>query len=361
MRCILITLITILTTIITPLRSDAQRFVVADATERFPLGGASILTPGGAVSGITDIEGVYREPFTLPIRVSCPGYEEATVTAATDTVFLTPHNYQLSEVVIEPVDRPVMRLNCYVREYCTISFGTDTILMVGEYMADFFMTEKKVKGFSHGDTFPDITVRKRRKEHRNAAGLDSISKSGRDDEFLSWAPLFTLNPQKFTVTDSLAAGVPEIKQGKYGPLSATRLSDDRLVIETDALANKKDHHYSPWFLKLIGFTIDATQMHGRSIYLVNERGEYGPATLQMSSKTIEMTINSKWVKRELHTKEPVKSYSIVEIYPVGIEYLTPEEAKEARENPSQTEIVRPPMAPAFVPEIQRVMDYNPED
>ena len=77
-------------------------------------------------------------------------------------------------LVVVPVDRPVLNLKCYIREYTTAAFGNDTIHMFGEYMADYFLVEQKVKGFKT-DNKPKVRASRKRIRHKNASGLDSTA------------------------------------------------------------------------------------------------------------------------------------------------------------------------------------------
>ena len=55
---------------------------------------------------------------------------------------MTPDTFELQEVVVDPVDKPVLKLRCYIREYTTGTYGNDTIQLFGEYMADYFCLKK---------------------------------------------------------------------------------------------------------------------------------------------------------------------------------------------------------------------------
>jgi len=324
----------------------AKAFVVADAEDHQPLGGATLLSANGVILGFSDSDGVFGNSISdFPVSIHCLGYEETKLSASVDTVFMTPKTFELSEVVINPVDRPVLKLNCYIREYTTAAFGNDTVMLFGEYMADYFLAEKKVKGFNPNNRTPYIRVKRQRIRYKNSEGLDSIARPTEDEELISWVSICSVNPKGATLPDSIMNGSTGVVQGKFGEFSTTRLTGNKMIYSRDILADHKDHHWSPWFLKVIGFTIDTTEMLAKDIFLVDENGNYGPNTLQMATYTMEMTVKSKWVKKAFHTKEPIKTYSVIEVYPISSRYLTQPEAKELEWENSQRDITPAPQAP----------------
>lgn len=133
---------------LTSVGAFAFSLVVAGGDDRLPLAGAPLMTANGTIKGLTDERGaIALTEAELPATVRYMGYDDATLTTATDTVFLSPRAFELSEMVVQPEDRPVLKLRCYIREYTTAAYGTDTLQLFGEYMSDYFLPAKKVKGF----------------------------------------------------------------------------------------------------------------------------------------------------------------------------------------------------------------------
>ena len=160
----------------------AFSLVVAGGDDRQPLAGAPLMTANGTIKGLTDERGAIElTEADLPATVRYMGYDDATLTAAADTVFLSPRAFELSEMVVQPEDRPVLKLRCYIREYTSAAYGTDTLQLFGEYMSDYFLPAKKVKGFKSNTA--TIRVQRQRMRHKNAEGLDSISRPTDEDEF----------------------------------------------------------------------------------------------------------------------------------------------------------------------------------
>ena len=340
----IIRLIVLLALCIAPYRAAANIFI-ADSIDHAPLPGSSLVLPDGTILGITDDNGaIDLQCTTLPFTVRCMGYAEKSVDAISDTVFLAPRNFMLPGLVVVPVDRPVLNLKCYIREYTTAAFGNDTIHMFGEYMADYFLVEQKVKGFKT-DNKPKVRASRKRIRHKNASGLDSTAIPGQNGIFMSWLAICSIDPAGKTVPDSVMNGHTMSTAGQYGVLSSMRLSDNRLMTTRDALANRKDHHWSPWIFKLLGLTTDVKDLRSNSIHIIDDRNTYSPRNLQMASFTIEMTMKGKWIKKIFHSSEPITCYSIIEIYPTEAIHLTAVDAKETRNDDSAVEIMPSPMAP----------------
>lgn len=331
--------------ILVPLSIYANNIIFVDKSDRQPISGVSIITGNGTIIGLTDNNGSFDcTPDVLPLKIRCIGYEERTLDSIIDTLYLYPKSYELAEILVTPVDRPILKINCYIREYTTATYSGDTIQMFGEYMADYFLNEKKSKGFRQSNT-PYVRAKRLRARYRNGAGLDSIAKPSENDEFLSWIDLCSIDPEHHTLPDSVLNGATNNIMGKYGQFSSSRIFNNKFIYSRDILANHKGHHWSPWFFKLIGFTIDTSKMLSKDIFLIDDHGGYGPNTLQMATYTMEMTIKGKWIKKAFNTKDPIKSYSIVEVYPIESQYLTVQEAKDLEWDYSQKEIIRSPLAP----------------
>lgn len=308
----IIRLIVLLALCIAPYRAAANIFI-ADSIDHAPLPGSSLVLPDGTILGITDDNGaIDLQCTTLPFTVRCMGYAEKSVDAISDTVFLAPRNFMLPGLVVVPVDRPVLNLKCYIREYTTAAFGNDTIHMFGEYMADYFLVEQKVKGFKT-DNKPKVRASRKRIRHKNASGLDSTAIPGQNDIFMSWLAICSIDPAGKTVPDSVMNGHTMSTAGQYGVLSSMRLSDNRLMTTRDALANRKDHHWSPWIFKLLGLTTDVKDLRSNSIHIIDDRNTYSPRNLQMASFTIEMTMKGKWIKKIFHSSEPITCLSLIHI------------------------------------------------
>ena len=96
-----------------------------DAVDNGPVTGAAVFTASGAIVGMTDDKGEIEisDARAWPILIRCLGYKPATCDSYRSTVSMQPESYQLHEVVVTPVDRPVARILCYFREYIIMLRG----------------------------------------------------------------------------------------------------------------------------------------------------------------------------------------------------------------------------------------------
>ncbi len=324
--------------------------VVVDSTDSKPLGGATLSSADGIILSITDVEGRAPSPQSFPYDVRCLGYSPLTVEAACDTVRLAPTAIELAGFTVTPGERPITLVRAYIREYSSAATSTDTLQLFSEYMADFFLTEKKVKGFSTKPQSPKVRSLARRMRYRNSEGRDTVANDD-DAGMLVWVELTSLEPERHILGDSLLAGFPEIRRGEYGTSVVRTFRSPTYTRTLDALATHKDHHWEPWLLKMLGLSVDVTEMVRSERFLVDEGGEYGPASLAVSSFSMRMLLKGKWMKKAFHSKEPVALYSTIDIYPVSVRFLTREEALEERGDKTPLPIVPAPQAPeipAFV-------------
>lgn len=129
--------------------ANANKIIVVDADDRMPLQGATVFSRGGTILGITDNNGEIEisSDKDYPLQISCMGYDPMIAGKSLSTVLMSPATYQLKEVVVTPAERPVERVICYMREYLTGVAGKDTVIYYNEHIADYFLTDGKVKGF----------------------------------------------------------------------------------------------------------------------------------------------------------------------------------------------------------------------
>lgn len=105
-------------------------------------------TQDGDFSAVPDSE--------YPITICCMGYEPLTISYPENKEWqLKPLFYELSEVVVNPAKRNVLKQTFYIREYYSLSSNTDTITYFIEHMAERFVPISKDGKFG-GKTSPRI-------------------------------------------------------------------------------------------------------------------------------------------------------------------------------------------------------------
>lgn len=325
----------------------AGQTVVVDSEDGGVIAGASVFSASGAVAGISGSDGRVPEQSikSFPVTVRSLGYEPVTLTAPTDTVRLRSSFISLPEVAVNEKTRDVLRQVCYVREYLGITTGTDTTMIFAEYMVDYFIPRHKLKKYKFHDT-PTVLCRR----NYERFGNDSIAVNDPDAEALSFLQFATADSTRFDEIESLrnlAAGNDTV-MGKYNVKRIIRKTDKGYYITHDMLADDKDHTLSPWIFKMLGLTMDMTDVLSTAGYNRNGTGRYGPEDMAFMSQTIRATARGKWFKKWLKTKDPIEISAYYEVYPIDYEYLTAEESKAMeKETRYLDHITVPPTAPAL--------------
>lgn len=333
---------------------------VVDAVDNDPVPGAAVFTASGAIIGMTDDKGEIEisDARAWPILIRCLGYEPATGDSYRSTVSLQPETYQLHEVVVTPVDRPVARILCYFREYISVATASDTITYFNEHMGDFFTTETKVKGFKapRSPRFVLSSLHARKSDNK---GLDSIFRPDYRDDTFAWEGMLQMPRGRVDINERIAAGAnADTIAGKYGIKSLIRKNGAILSTRTDLLADSKNHVMSPFIFKMLGLTIDFTEVQGAWIVNIGDRNTYAASDVISGTFSLKAIAKGKWFKKAFETDSPVEVYTYYEIYPVDVEHLTAEEAKEMLDTkPSGVRMQRSPLAPPLSPACQRMVDY----
>ncbi|MDE7393984.1 MAG: hypothetical protein K2M80_05880, partial [Muribaculaceae bacterium] len=206
MKILLINLIFLLI----PVLGKAKELVVVEMTDNTPLQGATVIGKSGLIVGLTNEKGEITSPpvSQYPLTIQYIGFKPVTIDAHTDTIALTPAEYSLSEIVVNPCERPIKRMTFYAREYASGATGSDTLQLFTEYMFEAFLVDSntKVKGYKKKDSNLRLKNLKRYARYMNASGLDSIAKPDENDEItlLSWKDILTVPNYKITVDSSLS-------------------------------------------------------------------------------------------------------------------------------------------------------------
>lgn len=314
-----------------------NRIIVADISDRYPVTGATAINRDGMIVGFSDANGAIAVSSTdFPVTLRSMGYESKEIYESMDTLFLTPATYPLSEVTVSAGERPISRVTAYAREYCSGITSTDTLQMYSEYMLEYFFADGKVKGFKKQHESPHVLAVKRYANISTSQCPDSIFQPKEDDEitFLSFMTnLASLPNSKIIAPAEFANGAKGIEvQGKYGVEKRLLYKPELFVINTDFLANYKDHSWSPWFFKMLGMTTDINEFDSSYIYRRNESHKYGINDLVSGRYNLKMLARGKGFKHILKVKEGIDINCLIEQYPVSVEHLTLEEYNECKKD-----------------------------
>ena len=314
---------------LTPVFSQKR---LVDASDSSPIPAASVFDALGNMVGLTTADGVLPEisVSVYPITISCIGYEQLVVKSADEKkLAMTPTVYNLAELVVVPVKRNILKQTFYVREYFSMCNSTDTITFFSEHMANRFLPATKDAKFK-GSSSLRILGSKNYSRYQ-LFGKDSIVTDPKS-AFPSMLNVFELNKEDVVAPKSFrnqgTANKLYEKSSKSG-MSLIQKQNDQTFIQTeDMLADTKDHKFSPWALKLLGFTMDFKQYYSSHSYRINEKGVYNSNDLVEASFVIEADGKGKYLRKALKSEKPIIIRSMAELYVVDCEYLTKEEAKE---------------------------------
>lgn len=325
-----------------------QRVTVTDSSDRTPVIAATVFAQSGNILGITDNNGTLAgiSASDYPLTVRCIGYEPATCAAGQPEIALTPATYALGEVTVTPDDRPVMRMICYIREYSSGATPTDTIQYFAEHTADLFIPiPKKVKGLKSKIVFRPLASRHYDRT-ANSRGVDSVSCRATPRDDISWFQLVGMPVNDLDETEAIRSGArTDSVMGKHSRRSLMRRTPQAYTVLNDYLSDKKDHRESPLFFKLLGFTLDLTELSTNTAYRPNDSGHYGPADILSSTMALDILGRGKWIKKAFDSDAPVAMHGYFEIYPMSTEYLTVDEANELWRNaPTDVTVTPAPQA-----------------
>lgn len=351
------------------LSSFGEKNIIVDALDGSLIEGATILGESGLILGLSDENGRINEPPAnqYPISIRNVGYEPTILEKSVDTIRLVPAVYSLNEIVINPNERPIKRVICFAREYATGATNSDTLQFYSEYMLESFLkdADKKVKGYKSGDASPKVRNKRQYARITNAQGLDSVARPKDDDEItlLSWKEMLEVPDYKFHERKEISEGAKGVAvMGKYGPAYIFRKQNDIYSMTTDHLSEYKDHKWSPLFLKLLGMTIDADNMQSCLAYKVNDSGDYSFDDFIYSTYSIHLLAKGKLFKKIFHTDQPIEMDTYIELYPISMTYITPEEYKELRaekqEIPFQEALNQQPLPEGVKKIIERIENRN---
>ena len=335
---------------------DAQKRVI-DAVNHSPVAAASIFDATGTMVGFTWSDGEFSEvpESAYPVTLRCIGYEQLVIERPEDKTWeMTPMTYELEEVVIVPVKRNILKQTFYVREYFSMSSETDTVTFFSEYMADRFVPTSKDAKFG-GDSKLRI-LESRQYAHYQLFGQDSIT-TNPETMFPSMATIFEPIDKEIVVPESFNATKFHEVPGKSGTELILKQNDRTFTFSVDALADTKEHKISPWPLKLLGFTMEINQGYVTQAYRVNDKGVYLPKDLLEVSFVIQADGKGKYLRKALKSDKPIIIRCLNELYVVGYDYLSKEEAKEEYKNkPTDVKFVIPSTVPPLNEATQRLVE-----
>ncbi|MDO4318990.1 MAG: hypothetical protein Q4C34_00300 [Bacteroidales bacterium] len=336
-----------------------SRVIVVDNDSGAPVGSATVFSRSGSILGMTDGDGVFTNVSDrdYPLTVKCLGYLDESCASGCDTVRMIATSYELGEVTVSTAERPILHMICYIREYSGGATSDDTIQSYAEHMADFYIPLTKVKKFK-GRYSPRILRSRLYERKTDSSGLDSVYHPDYRRDDISWIDLISLPEKTVNETDGIRSGATsDSVAGKYGIKNILRKTGGTYIENVDHLADKKDHSWSPAIFKLLGMTIEISELRSAWAYQANDSGIYNAADIIYGTFSLDVTGKGRWIKKAFNSSTPIALHSFFEIYPVESEHLTVDEAKDQiKNNPPKVRMTRSPLAPALPASIQSIID-----
>ena len=327
----------------------AQQRVI-DAVNNSPVAVASILDAAGNMVGFTFSDGTFSEiPETVyPITLRCLGYEQLVIDCPEEKTWeMIPVAYELDEVVIVPVERNILKQSFYVREYFSLCNKSDTVTFFMEHMADRFVPVAKGVKFDGNSSLRILETHNY--SRFKMLGKDSVTVDSKIS-IPSMLVIFELNDEEIVAPESFKGTGSTIKlheeSGKSGMSLIQKQNAYTFTTIEDVLAGRKEHKYSPWVLKLLGFGMEFNQFYTTQAYRVNDHGVYMSKDLIEAGFVMEADGKGKFFRKALKSDAPVVIRSMIELYIVDRDYLSKEEAKsECKNRPSDVKFVIPANVP----------------
>lgn len=323
--------------------------------------GATVISPAGIIIGMTNDDGKIEvnSKLDFPLSVRNLGFETASVTTFIDTVILKTAVYDLPEIEIDTKSKPVKKITCFVREYCTGSNSTDTMQLYCEYMMTAYYAPERVKGYKKSDKKLKVRNRRQYASLKSVNGMDSVFIPNQDDDIMllsmvsmvSGLPYSTVGETEKIKQGSFTDTIP----GKYSPSVFFRKSSNGFSVETDMLSQYKDHRWSPAILKIFGATMDLEQFRNSRLYGLTDSGKYGLNDFIFGTTTIQILGRGKLIKKFFNSPDAVTMYSYQELYPIEMLNLSVEEYKADKDDKSDLPFTYPDNIEALSPAVQSMI------
>lgn len=332
---------TVFTALIAVTGISVAKTIVVHDTDGMPVIAASVMNHKGVNITLTDNQGhVTINETDYPLTIKSLGLYDTQVQADADTVVMSWRPMEMEEVVVSSQTRPMARIICYICETSGMIADGDTTQMEREGMVDFIIPVAKAK--MKGRDYPRLL----NSRYTVTSTIEDVD-SSEIVEAMSFFHIVSYPRKDIQESKSLAdlsAGTDTVKVTKKGELMELHSKTPAgYRIHRDFLADKKNHNWSPWFLKLMGFTIDVDELTLTYLYGSGRDGLHKPLDLQAMTATFHMLGRGKWIRKAFGTQGNVNINTHIELIPVDISFLSEQEAKEIDKEQPKQEFILPPV------------------
>ena len=315
------------------LTANAEVRIIDKETSQ-PLAKASVFDKNGKFIAVTDDNGLVPSNITnnsYPLNIRYVGYNPKDVASPNEgEISLEETSYNLPEVTVDSESHNHLVLTAYVRNYLTRATGKDTVISFEEQIVDFMfpVTKKaKVKGWNKARV-----LAKRSYDWGKNSKRDTVRYT---EDTKGYSYSYDLN-DKFVLPDAMAAGnaIKETIPGKYSNKEVWQKRGDTYFLEKDGLADYKDHINKPAIAKMLGLTMSMDEDEAKYKFSENGKNQFSPEDVVEASVNYHLNMSGKGIKYAYDTKDPIDLYGYGEMFVIDRAYLTAEDAKDLKKNPT---------------------------
>lgn len=314
----------------------AAQVKVVDRSDGSAVPFASVITADGRMLGMTDEQGLLPEEADTVAEFCVRHICYETFTAGLSDrkrglIELTPQVYDVGSVTVRNSPHEYLRMRSYRRYYS--SDTKDSARIYTESIVDYYIPLKKKP--NKKNSFIKI---------RAARNYGIIKLAGRDSTYYNERPrrtsseremeemfsddILLINDKKYSKINRSAT--VDVLNGKHWPKAVYRRNADVTTFQCDQLADKKDHSYGFWGLKLLGITMEVSDAVVTEMYRTNSANSFGLPDMIGRSMTMTMTVGHKSIAKSYGSKYfSVKSN--MEMYFTDMAYLSEAEARAEKE------------------------------
>ena len=323
--------------------------IVVDAADDTPLPKASVFDRNGRLAGLTSETG---EMPTLadsdyPVSIRCIGYDTRTICRPTSSrIKMQELVYELPEAVVSSRKQEVLHLTGYLREFSTLTTGSDTVTLFREKAVDYMLPTAHTRKF-RGWRIPRVLASKSYYRFTDINGLDSVSDRFR--QHFSWSDWVGIASHADLPEALKGAEIAsDTTYGKYSRALAWRRNGHRVDLDIDLLADTANLHWVPGIASFIRDGLDVYSFNMKYAFAGVGENEILPNNISKMTYVIETKGRVLDLFRVFRHDTPYYVNTYAELYITAREYLT---VKQARKNENRlpeydiTAIAAPPGAP----------------
>ena len=269
-----------------------------------------------------------------------------------------PASTTLAEVTVRPLDRPILYISGYMREYSTLRTLSDTIFLFREKAVDFMLPVGSKARHFRGWHIPRLLSSKSYYRFTGPEGLDSVS--DHCNVHFSWSDWMEL-PAGMRLSGAVAGSgnVCDTVRGPRGRISQIWKRDDELVgVHVNVMADTLNTRWMKNIARRQSAGVDFEQMSLGCMYEDVDRDSISPDQIKDCIMHVRSMGRGYDLRlRGCRVQPEIETYA--ELYVTDKKYISVKEAKRLEKNLHEgvpADIAAPQRAPELPPEICSLVD-----